>query len=186
MDSKGFRVKGEPDLLVQPSWRRTKQETTREFEATKTCAAPDARYNAYAAPLEDGRLVTDYRQKCVTRAPPGQQFATKQWLVHNTDEVIRLSRERQVQNTGHALGTAETVPPAAQFQECGTETCDIAPSGLLFGIGLERKDESPDLFGTFQFQPSMGTLARNKTHLDLNDEVRYGRNTPRRWYNLYQ
>ena len=186
MDSKGFRVKGEPDLIVQPSWYRTKQETTREFEATKTCVAPDSRYSAYAAPLEDGRLVTDYRQKCVTRAPPGQQFATKQWLVHNTTEVIRLSRDRQLQNTGHVLGTADTEPPAALYQRCGTETCEITPSGKLLGIGLERTDMSPDLFGTFDAQPSMGTLARNKTHLELNDEIRYGRNTPRRWYHIYQ
>ena len=42
--------------------------------------------------MSDGRLVTDYRDKCVTRAPPGTQFAVKSWTIQNTDEIIRLSR----------------------------------------------------------------------------------------------
>ena len=55
MDTNGFRLKGEPDLTVQPSWYKVRKETEREIEATKTVNAPDSRYSAYAAPLEDGR-----------------------------------------------------------------------------------------------------------------------------------
>ena len=104
--------------------------------------------------MADGRLVTDYRQACVTRAPPGLQFATKQWTVHNTDEIIRISRDRQVQNTGQALGTANTELPAAEYQQCSVESCTFAPSGSRNGLGLERTDKAPYLFGTFDFPPS--------------------------------
>jgi hypothetical protein len=186
MDSKGFRLKSEPDLVVQPSRSRTQQEVTRETDAQKTCAAPDNRFRAYAAPLEDGRLVTDYRQACTTRAPPGQQFATKQWIVQNTDEVIRISRERQVQDTGHALGTAPTEAPALTYQQCAPTGCEFFGSGHPYGIGLERTDKCPPLFGTFTFPPNPNTIARDREFTALNSRVEYGRNTPSRFAHLYQ
>lgn len=186
MDSKGFRLKGEPDLVVQPSRKIVRQETQREIDATKTCSAPDNRFRAYAAPLADGRLVTDYRQACVTRAPPGEQFATKSWTVHNTDEIIRISRDRQVQDTGHALGTANTELPPSVVQRCQTTGCDFRVTNLPYGIGIERSEPVPPLFGTFDFKPSAATVARDREFTALNKTVEYGRNTPARWVNLYQ
>lgn len=186
MDRKGFRLASEPDLVHQPSYYTVRQETTREIDATKTVPAPDNRFRAYAAMLEDGRLVTDYRDKCVTRAPPGTQFAVKQWTVHNTDEIIKISRDRQVQNTGQALGTAQTELPAAVYQTCGPERCDIYLSGQPGGIGIERTDKAPPLFGTFDFPPTPTTLSRNKEFTALNTTVEFGRNTPARWTHLYQ
>jgi hypothetical protein len=186
MDSKGFRIKGEPDLVRQPSYRVVKEETMREIEATKTVPAPDNRFRAYAALLEDGRLVTDYRDKCVTRAPPGTQFAVKNWTVHNADEIIEISRFRQAQNTGQALGTANTELPPALLQQCSTRGCTINPSGYKSGIGIERTDRAPPLFGTFTFPPTDATLAKNKNSISLNKTIEYGRNTPTRWINLYQ
>lgn len=186
MDSKGFRIIGEPDLVRQPSRRVVDQETMREIEATKTVPAPDNRFRAYAAPLEDGRLVTDYRDKCVTRAPPGTQFAVKNWTVHNTDEIIHISRLRQVQNTGQALGTAATELPPAQIQSCSVGGCSVYPSGHPGGVGLERLDKAPPLFGTFTFPPNQETLSKNVNSISLNTFIEYGRNTPSRWRNLYQ
>jgi hypothetical protein len=186
MDAKGFRLKSEPDLVVQPRKTIVEQETTREFEATKTVPAPDSRYSAYAAPLSDGRLVTDYRQSCVSRAPPGTQYAVKNWTIHNTDEIIRLSRLRQVQNTGHALGTVATELPPAEYQSCSTDSCLIEGSGYPGGIGIERKDKAPYLFGTFTFPPDATTLMKNKSYTSLNKTIEYGRNTPTRWGHLYQ
>lgn len=187
MDSKGFRIKGEPDVVVQPSWRRVQQETTREINATKTCSAPDNRFRAYAAPLADGRLVTDYRQACVTRAPPGEQFAVKSWTVHNTDEIIRVTRSRQVQDTGHSLGTADTEAPAAVYQSCNQYGCEIYGSGYgSQGVGIERVDKAPPLFGTFSFEPSQKTLNRNVNYTALNKKVEFGRNTASRDRHLYQ
>ncbi len=186
MDSKGFRLKSEPDLVTQPSRTIVKQETMREIEATKTVPAPDNRFRAYAAPMADGRLVTDYRDKCVTRAPPGTQFAVKEWTVRNTDEIINISRRRQVQATGQALGVAATELPPATYQSCDTNTCTIQPSGYAGGIGIERTDKAPALFGTFTFPADYELRARNKEFTSLNRISEYGRNTPMRWSNLYQ
>jgi hypothetical protein len=186
MDSKGFRIKGEPDLVRQPNRLVVKEETMREIEATKTIPAPDNRFRAYAALLEDGRLVTDYRDKCVTRAPPGTQFAVKNWTVHNTDEIIRISRLRQVQNTGQALGAAATEMPPSLYQSCTTNSCSIYGSGYPNGVGIERTDKAPALFGTFTFPPSEETLEKNKNYISLNKTIEYGRNTPGRWIHLYQ
>lgn len=186
MDSKGFRIRSEPDLVVQPGRTIVNQETTREFEATKTVPAPDSRFRAYAAPMADGRLVTDYRDKCVTRAPPGTQFAVKEWTVKNTDEIIRLSRDRQVQSTGQAMGSAPTELPPAVLQKCSPTGCDIYGSGYTGGLGIERTDKAPPLFGTFTFAPDAATLSRNRNFTALNTTVEYGRNTPTRWSHLYQ
>lgn len=186
MDSKGFRIKGELDSVYQPTYWAVRQETAREFNATKTTAAPDNRFRAYAAPLEDGRLVTDYRQSCVTRAPYGKQSAVKAWTVHSADEIIRLTRERQLQDTGHVLGTADTVPPAAEEQTCDVNRCRMYGTGATFGIGLERTDKCPELFGTFDAQPNAATLAKNKVSIALNSVNEYGRNTTSRWAHLYQ
>ena len=186
MDRKGFRLKSEPDLVIQPPRTIVNQEVTREIDATKTVPAPDSRFRAYAAPMADGRLVTDYRDKCVTRAPPGTQYSVKGWTVHNTDEIIQISRDRQVQNTGMALGTAQTELPAAMYQQCTTTGCEIYGSGAYGGLGIERKEPVPELFGTFDFTPNAATLANNRTFTALNKTVEYGRNTPGRWHNLYQ
>jgi hypothetical protein len=186
MDRKGFRLRGEPDLVRQPSRTIVNQETMREIEATKTVPAPDNRFRAYAAPMADGRLVTDYRDRCVTRAPPGTQFSVKNWTVHNTDKIIDISRERQVQSTGQSLGLANTVPPPAVLQSCTTQRCSINPTDYPGGLGIERTDKAPPLFGTFTFPPDADTLARNKTFTALNKTIEYGRNTPTRWGHLYQ
>jgi hypothetical protein len=186
MDRKGFRIASEPELVIQPSRKVVRQETMREFEATKTIPAPDARFTAYAAPMSDGRLVTDYRDRCVTRAPPGTQFSVKNWIIHNTDEVIRLSRDRQVQLTGQALGTANTELPPALYQGCTPERCDIRASGYADGLGIERTDKAPPLFGTFSFPPTESTLSKNHEKISLNRTIEYGRNTPTRWSHLYQ
>ena len=186
MDSKGFRLNDHANIIHTPSSWQLNQEVTREIDATKTVPAPDSRYNAYAAPMEDGRLVTDYRQACVSRAPPGSQFAVKQWTIHNTDEIVRISRLRQLQNTGHVLGSANTELPADSYQHCTTEKCHRNSSGNLNGIGIERNEPTPELFGTFSFSPNMHTLSQNKNHLELNRFNEYGRNTTKRWNILYQ
>ena len=186
MDRKGFRLKSEPDLIYQPSRTIVKQETVREIEATKTVPAPDNRFRGYAAPMEDGRLITDYRDKCVTRAPPGTQFAVKNWTIHNTNDIINISRLRQVQATGQSLGAAATELPPATFQSCDTNTCSIRSSGYSGGIGIERTDKAPPLFGTFTFLPDYDTKTRNKEFTGLNRISEYGRNTAMRWANLYQ
>jgi hypothetical protein len=185
MDSKGFRLNDHAEIIHQPSWSQLSQETTRESEATKTDSRSDNRYWAYAAMMEDGRHVTDYRQACVSRAPPGTQFAVKQWTIHNADEIVRISRRRQVQNTGQALGSAKTELPAAAYQQCVTEKCNFY-KGSPDGVGLERIEPTPPLFGTFTFPPDMNTKTAHTKHIELTRVNEYGRNTSRRWINLVQ
>lgn len=185
MDSKGFRLNTYSEIIHQPSWSQIKQETTRESEATKTTPAPDARYSSYAAPMEDGRLVTDYRQACVSRAAPGTQFAVKQWNIHNAEQIARISRSRQIQNTGQALGTAKTALPAAAYQQCNTERCNFY-KGSPDGVGLERIEPTPPLFGTYTFPPDMNTISKNKVHIGLTRLNEYGRNTSTRWNNMVE
>jgi hypothetical protein len=184
MDSLGFRL---PQYPSQPPASIVKKETDREINATKTVPAPDSRFEAYAAPLEDGRLVTDYRPSCATRAPPGTQFAVKQWTIHNAEEIARVSRKRHAELTGHVLGTAATEMPFALTQDCTPYQCHIQPTqvGIAGGIGIERMDVAPELFGTFTFAPSASLLAQNKTHTELNRQVLGGRNTPTRYTHLY-
>jgi hypothetical protein len=186
MDKKGFRIRSEPELIYEPTRTIVDQEVQREINAEKTDPAPDARYYAYAAMMEDGRHVTDYRQACVSRAPPGTQFAVKQWTIHNTDELVNISRSRQAQTTGHVLGTANTDIPPSILQSCTPDSCKIQSSGYEYGVGIERNDRAPSLFGTFDYAPNPITLSKNKTSIELNNEIKYGRNTPSRWYNLYQ
>lgn len=188
MDRLGFRTIAQPDLVRQPPRHLVEKETRREIDATKTTPAPDSRFRAYAAPLSDGRLVTDYRDKCTTRAPPGQNFAVKQWTIHNANEIARISRFRQVQNTGQALGTAQTELPPAVTQRCDVNGCRIEATAYPDGIGIERLDKAPPLFGTFSFPPTPGTLAKNRNFTSLNRYNEYGRNTANRWApdNLYQ
>jgi len=181
MDGKGFRLNDHGSIIHQPSWSQIKQETTRESEATKTDPRSDNRYRAYAAMMEDGRHVTDYRQACVTRAPPGSQFAVKQWSIHNADEIVRISRQRQVKNTGHTLGSAQTELPAAAYQQCNTERCSFY-KGSPDGVGLERIEPTPPLFGTFNFPPDM--MTKNTKHIELTRYNEYGRNTTQRWENM--
>ena len=186
MDRKGFIVRSKPDFIINPPRTLVQQEVQREIESEKTTPAPDSRYHAYAAPMEDGRLLTDYRQACVTRAPPGTQFAVKQWTVHNTDELVRISRLRQVQSSGHSLGSADTVLPPAVLQQCNPESCSIQQTHYRDGLGIERTDAAPELFGTFQFPASAVVKANNTKSTGLNKDIAYGRNTPSRWINLYQ
>jgi len=181
MDSAGFRI---PQLPKQPKYQTVKKETDREINSTKTYPAPDNRYQDYAAISEDGNFITDYRQACVTRAPPGQQFAVKQWTVHNAEQIAQISRRRQAESTGHVYGTANTELPGKLYQQCTVESCSITPANYTSGVGIERLDKAPPLFGTFTFKPQV-RINSNHNHISLNKEFAGGANTPSRWSMLY-
>jgi hypothetical protein len=90
-----------------------------------------------------------------------------------------------VESTGHALGSAPTELPPAVLQQCTPEGCSIQQTQYRDGLGLERTDAAPELFGTFTFGPDMVTLSKNKNHIELNRLNEYGRNTSSRWADLY-
>ncbi len=141
--------------------------------------APDNRYPAYAALMSDGRLVTDYRSKCEKNVPVGKQFATHQFLVHNAESLIAESRRRQALWNGAVFGMAATEPRPAAIQRCDADRCTIEPTGDFFGVGLERAEPVPELFGTFEVEPTVKETAKDKRRVGLTTRFEGGRNTPR-------
>lgn len=142
--------------------------------------APDNRYPAYAALMSDGRLVTDYRSKCERNVPVGKQFATHQFLQHNAEALIAESRKRQAVWNGAVFGMAATEPRPTLVQSCDADRCTIQPTGDFFGVGIERASEPvPELFGTFQVEPTGKEIAKDKRRVGVTTKFEGGRNTPR-------
>ena len=157
------------------------QGASRDFQGVlydfpKTMPTPDSRYPDYAAPMEDGRLVTDYRPNCSTRAPYGHQNATKTWLVENAVEVVRVARQRQAEYTGAIYGAPFRGPPPAAVQECSVYSCSYS-EGKPNGIGVERANSvAPELPGTFDPRPFYTSLQAPIQHIGLNRRNEGGRN----------
>lgn len=181
MDSKGFRVPGTPDLVQQPTVWRVKEIVGKVPGQPTSIPTQDVRYSAFAAPMSDGRLVTDYRQSCVSRAPYGSQNAVKQWMVHNADDIIKTSIKRQAETTTGLHFLSDTpLPPPAAIQKSTTRYSEIVQTGEPFGLGLERAGtEAPTLPGTFWFVPT--TPHPNLKQIALTRRFEGGRNTANRW-----
>jgi len=129
--------------------------------------------------MEDGRLVTEYKNHCSRNIPAGQQFPTKEWMTKNAIELIRLSRERLDYQTGAIYGLDATVlPPPAVIVMCQTDDCFRIPTQLEGGIGLERADSiAPELFGTWD-PVKLGATAP-LPEVEVTQRYEGGRNTPR-------
>lgn len=185
MDSQGFRLEQRPRLYIQPRpWEIAKQGSVEITPEISTLPSEDNRYPAFSAKMSDARLITDYRSHCQTRSPYGAQGAVKAWMVHNAEEIMNLSRRRQVESTGHMYGVIDFAPTAQQIQRCTQNECSITP-GDQDGWGIVRKEGPlPELFGTFQYSPNAQQVAMNKSYTKLTKRYEYGRNTGRRWENL--
>jgi hypothetical protein len=145
--------------------------------------ARDNRYPAYAAPLEDGRLVTDYRPQCTKNIRPGQQFYTKMWMVHHATDVIHESRQRQVEWTGASLPLANTVPPPAAIVHSTPFYSEVNATNMNNGIGVERANTpAPELFGTFWYDPTISELQNNRKNIAVTTRYEGGRNSVRGKY----
>ena len=118
MDSKLFVLPTQPDYYTyreNPRVGRAAAYTGAFPEGQYYIGpAPDARFPGWAAPLEDARLVTDYRPHCNRNIPAGKQFATHQWIQRNADEIIAVSRQRQSEMAGADRGFDNTVVPPAE------------------------------------------------------------------------
>lgn len=126
------------------------------MEFPKMTPTPDNVYSDYAAKMADGRLVTDYRPNCVTRAAYGHQNATKEWLIKNSQEVIEVSRQRQAEYTGASRGAHYMGPPPAAVVSCTEYGCGQRMLNAD-GVGVERAQctAAPSMFGTFDPVRSM-------------------------------
>ena len=127
--------------------------------------------------MSDGRLVTDYASHCSQNIPSRQQFATKEWMTKNAEQIIRVTRERLSQSTGSIYGLDNTVvPPPALIVSCATDDCTRTATDAPGGIGMERADSAaPDLFGTWEYSDVAPTVQRTP----LTTVYEGGRNTPR-------
>lgn len=141
--------------------------------------APDARYPVYPYQAADGRFGTDYMPHCSRNVPAGAQFATKQWMMHNAEQIISISRQRMSDVTGAGLGRAATVPPPAFKVACGVDRCFRKEVAGNAGIGDERMwAAAPELFGTFVVKPTLADEIDMRKNIALTRKFEGGRNTP--------
>lgn len=177
MDAKLFRLPTAPNFYASIA-NANPFDVQQRQKHTQT-PAYDARYPGWAAPMSDGRLVTDYQNHCSRNVPAGKQYATKEWMTKNAAELIRVGRERYAHLSGAIYGLDNSVvPPPALRVTCSTEDCVINATGEPGGIGTERAGcTAPDLFGTWDPR-EMGARAP-MPKVKLTTKYEGGRNTPR-------
>jgi hypothetical protein len=176
MDSQFFRVATQPNYYHGLSSYQAEKTANKTTVSTRnTQPSMDPRFPGWAAPMADGRLVTDYRPHCNQNIPAGKQFATKEWIQSHTEDVIATSRARYAQSTGAIYGFDNTVEaPPESLVKCDKVECVFMPSGKYNGIGTERVyDRAPDLFGTYDFPKLKAPAA----HVGLNKRFEGGRNS---------
>ena len=178
MDAQQFRTITAPNYYEASTSRNISKVET---QISKPTVGENSRYPGYAAITEDANIFTDYRPKCEKNIPYGQQYATRQWLQHNAENIIITSRERQARATGANYMHASTIPPSVANVQCDTASCSYYPATNLMNggkipTGVTRADKAPPLFGTFEFRE--GQLF-NKSPPTITKHYEGGRNTPR-------
>lgn len=173
MDSQQFQRVSSPNLYpsVRPNNRLVESQVFQQSHAL------NSRYSGSAAIASDAKIFTDYRPQCIKNIPTGQQYASRQWLQHNAETMIKLSRERQAKSVGAGYKHADTVPSPIAEVKCDVNKCAYYPGGQRNNsIGIERMDAAPDLFGTFSF--SMQMPAQTPTNMTTT-KYEGGRNSIR-------
>jgi hypothetical protein len=176
MDSQRFVKPTYPNFSQKLDWDMLKQAEQRVVVPDKrTMPIEDVRYPGYASIMADARLVTDYRSQCEYNVVPskyGNSF--RSWLQHHADGFIQVSRHRQAERTGsYFYGATYPIPPK-QLQRCDEFDCTFSRTDLKDGIGLQREEDVPSLFGTFAAPKESAPMKR----VFLTDKFEGGRNTP--------
>ena len=162
MDVDGFREPQSPWFFSQPPTYLVESGVNRVIAPRKdTPPTQDNRFPGYAAPMDDGRLVTDYRTHCAVNIPTGQQFATRGFMQRNGDAIIMQSRRRYAERTGAGRPfDSRTDVPTQYTVKCDQQSCGYRPNEPK-GVGVERREPVPQLFGTFAIsRPSWHTPAQ--------------------------
>lgn len=171
------------DLFNRPNYGTEYRLGTRAALGERPKAlepAVDNRYPAYAAQMQDGRLVTDYRNHCSRNIPAGAQYTTKKWMVDHAEEIMDVSRKRQAEWSGASLRMANTVPPPADVVHSTPFESEVMPTGAIGGVGLVRADTpAPALFGTFMVEPTVAETRLNKKNISVTTKYEGGRNSLR-------
>jgi hypothetical protein len=182
MDAKLFRIPTEPNFY------KSLQSSTPAVEThthNLQLPTPDSRFPGWAAPMSDGRLVTDYNNHCSKNIPVGKQYPTTLWMQRNSDEIIQYSRKSNAIAVGSVFPFDSTVvPPPLATVSCTRSSCKMVPTGAEGGIGVERhENEFPELFGTFSSE-SRFSSAKKADHTELTSNYQGGRNTIHRDKNI--
>ena len=177
MDINRFREPQSPWFFSQPATYLVERHVNRTYAPRKdTPPTEDSRFPGYAAPMDDGRLVTDYRSRCEVNIPTGEQFAARGFMQRNADAIIMQSRRRYAERTGAGrVFDSRTDVPAQLTVHCTETECGYRPN-VPKGVGVERRETTPLLFGTFAMsRPSWSVPAQPP--LTQNQEG--GRNSTR-------
>lgn len=184
IDNFGFRNLTFPTFTYTPHNVAPKKPANENvlLSAPSFTFTPDNRYPAYSAIMSDARYNTDYRPKCSKNVAPQNQFGVKSWMVKNADEIMHLSRKRQIEWTGAPFGLAALNPAPAVIQSCDADKCSFTETNDRLGFGLNRSAlPVPELFGTFDFEPTQTELLKDSRKVSLTTRYEGGRNTPRRF-----
>lgn len=175
MDSQRFVKPTYPDFSQKLDWDMLKEAEKRVGVPDKrTAPVEDIRYPGYASVMTDSRLVTDYKSKCEYNVVPSQYGNSfRSWLQHHADGFIQVSRHRQAERAGSYYFNAVNAPPPKQLQRCDEFDCTFSRTDLNDGLGLERREVVPELFGTFAAPTGEAPMKR----VFLTDKFEGGRNT---------
>lgn len=180
--NKGFRYSTGPNYYAyQPSVMEIIKQANKE-QIHSLEPARDNRYPAFAGPMADGRLVTDYRTHCYENIEVGKQFATKHWMQANAEIIMDTSRRRQQEWSGGSLPILDLGPPPADIQRTNADTFEIAETNYAGGLGIERADQNTDqvyFAGAFYYPPSLAEERNNISKIRGTVDYEGGRNSPR-------
>jgi len=153
MDSKLFRLPTTPNFYGQV--QSAKPVDIRTVAVGQTIPAPDSRFPGWPAPMADGRLVTNYQPHCESNIPAEKQYPTVRWMQRNGDGIIHANRVIAGKQMGANYGLDSTVvPPPSDVVSCTRSVCSRDSTGAPGGIGMERKETVPELFGTYMLPHS--------------------------------
>ena len=178
MDSKLFRKETMPSFRPDYTYG-VLEMAVNKLEAPLKMTAPidDPRYPRYAGKMSDGRLVTDYKSHCANNVVNSKYGnGLREFLQHNADALIQVSRQRQAERAGAQFYKAHTVIGPKVYQRCSEYDCSMTVSDYADSVGIQRTERVPVLFGTFS-EPSKS--APSTTNHALTTVFEGGRNSPR-------
>jgi hypothetical protein len=175
MDTNQFRLSTYPNYIEKQPIAPIKRTVSQSVPTKDTGSVRDVRFPTWAAQMSDGRIQTDYRPQCSVNIPTGRQYATRQMMIHNAEKIIEKSRQRMAERTGAGGPFDSSVLPShAVTMKCTPFECGIVET-QKGGIGMERKEGCPELFGTF----SASTRGALPAPVTKTKNYEGGRNTPR-------
>jgi len=151
MDSQLFRKETENPFRKSSS-KAAFDLIARQIDNPSKITVPidDVRYPNYAAPMEDGRIITDYQPHCSFNVvEPKYGNSVREFLQHNATAIVQVSRKRQAEIAGAQFHKAPTVEGPKMIQRCNEYDCTFITSDYPNSIGLARSEPVPALFGTF-------------------------------------